>query len=162
MRTSFLVVAALLTAACTQTDTDGVENAAGSIHKVRPTVKGAAVGPNVTPRDTKNLDRAFDIEETKPRDTKNLDRAFDIEETKPRDTKTLDRAFDIEELKPANAKNLDRAFDIEESKPLDGRGADRAFDIEESKPANLNRSKLQPGGATPGARPGSGKTVPRG
>ncbi len=162
MRASFLVVAALLTAGCTQTETEGVENAAGALHKARPAVKGSAVGPNTKPRNTKNLDRAFDIEESKPADAKNLDRAFDIEESKPRDTKTLDRAFDIEESKPADAKNLDRAFDIEESKPLDGRGADRAFDIEESKPANINRSKAQPGGATPGARPGSGKTVPRG
>jgi len=111
MRTRVLLVAALLAVACTQTETEGVENAAGAIHKARPAVKGAAAGPSTKPRDTKNLDRAFDIEESKPRDTKNLD---------------------------------------------------RAFDIEESKPANLNRSKARPGGATPGAKPGRGKTVPRG
>ncbi len=92
---------ALLFTACTQADTDGVEHAGGALHKVRaPAKPSAAVRPATRPADAKNLDRAFDIEESKPADTKTLDRAFDIEESKPADTKHLDRAFDIEESKP--------------------------------------------------------------
>jgi hypothetical protein len=105
-----------MSSACTQTDTDSVENAAGALHKARPATKASKGAlPAVDPAKVKNLDKAFDIEESKPADTKNLDKAFDIEESKPADTKNLDKAFDIEESKPADTKTLDKAFDIEES-----------------------------------------------
>jgi hypothetical protein len=74
---------------------------------------------------------------------KNIDKAFDIEESKPAD---LDKAFDIEESKPAN---LDKAFDIEENKP-----ADFNQNKIKTKGHKGKTPGAMPGGKTPGIKPG--------
>jgi hypothetical protein len=72
-----------------------------------------------------------------------LDRVYDIEETKP--LEGIDRVYDIEETKPL--EGIDRVYDIEETKPreLSQTGTDRTLDPQQPK-------VVLPG-ASPGGKP---------
>lgn len=75
-------IALLGCAACHSSGEDGAKRSGGVLAEgPEPTKAAPTVTIETTPK-TKDLDKAFDIEESRPAD---LDKAFDIEETKPTD-----------------------------------------------------------------------------